>query len=52
MCVEVEIYGKRPGAFAQFAILPERGLCHLSDRLKMEEGALLENLDIAVHAVE
>jgi len=47
MCVEVEIYGKRPGAFAQFAILPERGLCHLSDRLKMEE-----NLDIAVHAVE
>ena len=52
MCVEREIYGKRRGAFAEYAILPERVICKLPDNLGLEEGALLENLGVAVHAVE
>lgn len=52
MCLEREIYGKRRGAFAEYAVLPERVICKLPDTLSLEEGALLENLGIAVHAVE
>jgi len=52
MCLHREIYGKRRGAFAEFAVLPERALCPLPAKLSFEEGALLENLGIAVHAVE
>jgi len=52
LCVEREIYGKRRGAFAEYAVLPERVICRLPDKLSMEEGALLENLGVAVHAVE
>ncbi len=52
MCLSREIYGKRRGAFAEYAILPERSICKLPDGLSLEEGALLENLGIAVHAVE
>jgi len=52
MCVNREIYGKRRGAFSEYAVLPERVVCPLSDRLSLEEGAVLENLGIAVHAVE
>jgi threonine 3-dehydrogenase len=52
MCLEREIYGKRRGAFAEYAVLPERVINKLPDSLSLEEGALLENLGIAVHAVE
>jgi threonine 3-dehydrogenase len=52
MCAEREIYGKRRGAFAEYAVLPERAICKLPDKLSMEEGALLENLGVAVHAVD
>ena len=52
MCLNREIYGKRRGAFAEYAVLPERALAKMPARLSMEEGALLENLGIAVHAVE
>ncbi|NJN83838.1 MAG: alcohol dehydrogenase catalytic domain-containing protein [Caldilineaceae bacterium] len=52
MCDHREIYGKRRGAFAEFAVLPERVICKLPDRLSLEEGSLLENLGVAVHAVE
>ena len=52
MCAEREIYGKRRGAFAEYAVLPERAICKLPDKLTMEEGALLENLGVAVHAVD
>lgn len=52
MCENREIYGKRRGAFAEFAVLPERAICPLPPSLSMEEGAVLENLGIAVHAVE
>ena len=52
MCEQREIYGKRRGAFAEYAVLPERVICPLSDRLSLAEGAVLENLGIAVHAVE
>jgi threonine 3-dehydrogenase len=52
MCLEREIYGKRRGAFAEYAVLPERAICKLPDKLSMAEGTLLENLGVAVHAVE
>ena len=52
LCVDREIYGKRRGAFAEYAVLPQRVICGLPDKLSLEEGALLENLGIAVHAVE
>jgi threonine 3-dehydrogenase len=52
MCVNREIYGKRRGAFAEFAVLPERVICRLNEKLSLEEGAVLENLGIAVHSVE
>ena len=52
MCEEREIYGKRRGAFAEYAVLPERVICPLNDKLSLEEGAVLENLGIAVHSVE
>src|SRR5262245_28115813 len=42
MCLEREIYGKCRGAFAEYAILPERAICHLPDSVSLEEGALLE----------
>lgn len=52
LCVKREIYGKRRGAFAEYAVLPQRALCKLPNNVSMEEGALLENLGVAVHAVE
>jgi 2-desacetyl-2-hydroxyethyl bacteriochlorophyllide A dehydrogenase len=52
MCDHREIYGKRRGAFAEYAVLPARALCALPASLSFEEGALLENLGVAVHAVE
>jgi len=52
MCENREIYGKRRGAFAEYAVLPERVMCRLSDRLSLEEGAVLENFGIAVRSVE
>jgi 2-desacetyl-2-hydroxyethyl bacteriochlorophyllide A dehydrogenase len=52
MCEDREIYGKRRGAFSEYAVLPERVICPLPDGLSLEEGAVLENLGIAVHAVE
>jgi threonine 3-dehydrogenase len=52
MCENREIYGKRRGAFAEYAVLPERQICALNPKLTLEEGALLENLGIAVHACE
>ncbi|NOZ71808.1 MAG: alcohol dehydrogenase catalytic domain-containing protein, partial [Chloroflexi bacterium] len=52
MCLSREIYGKRRGAFAEYAVLPERALAKMPEGLSLEAGALLENLGIAVHAVE
>jgi threonine 3-dehydrogenase len=52
MCENREIYGKRRGAFAEYAVLPERVICKLNNRLSLAEGAVLENLGIAVHALE
>ena len=52
ICVDLEIYGKRRGAFAEYAVLPERVVSTLPAQLSLEEGALLENLSVAVHAVE
>jgi 2-desacetyl-2-hydroxyethyl bacteriochlorophyllide A dehydrogenase len=52
MCINREIYGKRRGAFAEYAVLPERVICPLNEKLSLEEGAVLENLGIAVHSIE
>jgi len=52
MCENREIYGKHRGAFAEYAILPERVVCRLNDRLSLEEGAVLENFGVAVRSVE
>jgi threonine 3-dehydrogenase len=52
MCENREIYGKRRGAFAEYAVLPERVLCRLPDKLSLEEGAVVENLGIAMHSVD
>jgi threonine dehydrogenase-like Zn-dependent dehydrogenase len=52
MCENREIYGKRRGAFAEYAVLPARVLCPLPERLSLQEGTVLENFGIAVHAVE
>ena len=52
MCPDREIYSKRRGAMAEAAVLPERAICRMPDGLSMAEGSLLENLGIAVHAVE
>ncbi len=52
MCETREIYGKRRGAFAEYAVLPERVMCHLNPRLSLAEGAVLENFGIAMHAVD
>ena len=52
MCETREIYGKRRGAFAEYAVLPERVICRLNDRLSLEEGAVLENFGVAVRSVE
>jgi threonine 3-dehydrogenase len=52
MCENREIYGKRRGAFAEYAVLPEKVMCRLNDKLTLAEGAVLENLGIAMHAVD
>jgi 2-desacetyl-2-hydroxyethyl bacteriochlorophyllide A dehydrogenase len=52
VCANREIYGKRRGAYAEYAVLPERAICKIPDKLSMEEAVLLENLGVAVHAVE
>jgi len=52
MCENREIYGKHRGAFAEFAVLPERVICRLNAKLSLEEGAVLENFGVAVRSVE
>lgn len=52
VCENREIYGKRRGAYAEYAVLPERQICKVPDNMSIEEVALLENLGVAVHAVE
>ena len=52
VCEDREIYGKRRGAYAEYAVLPERVICKVPDKLSMEEIALLENLGVAMHSVE
>ena len=42
---------RRPGAFADYVVVPERVLYHLPDAVKFEEAAMVEPLAVAVHAV-
>jgi threonine dehydrogenase-like Zn-dependent dehydrogenase len=52
LCVNREIYGKHRGGFAEYSVVPDRAICKLPAGLTLQEGALLENLGIAVHATE
>ena len=52
MCEQREILGKRRGTFAEYAVLPERVMCHLPEKLSLEDGTVLENFGISVHAVD
>ena len=52
MCENREILRQRRGAFAEYAVLPERALCHLPAKLSLEEGGVIENLGIAMHSVD
>jgi L-iditol 2-dehydrogenase len=42
---------RRPGAFADYVVVPERVLYHLPEAVKFEEAAMVEPLAVAVHAV-
>lgn len=43
---------RRPGAFADFIVVPERIVHHLPDNIPWPEAALIEPLAVALHAVE
>jgi L-iditol 2-dehydrogenase len=42
---------RRPGAFAEFVVVPNRIVHHLPANLSLEEAAMIEPLGVAVHAV-
>ncbi len=42
---------RRPGAFADYVVVPERVLYHLPDAVEFNEAAMVEPLAVAVHAV-
>jgi L-iditol 2-dehydrogenase len=42
---------RRPGAFAEFVVVPQRICYHLPKDLKFEEAAMLEAVSVAIHAV-
>jgi L-iditol 2-dehydrogenase len=53
ICENRITYGlSRNGAFAKFVAFPERSLFHLPDAITFEEGACLEPLGVALHALE
>ena len=52
VCPQRQLIGmNRPGAFAEYVTVPARNLVPLSDRLSDAEGALVEPLATAVHAL-
>lgn len=42
---------RRPGAFADYVVVPQRVLYHLPETVSFEEAAMVEPLAVAVHAV-
>ena len=52
LCIHKEIFGKRRGGFAEYAVVPQRCLHLLPNKLSLQEGALLSSFGTAVHAVE
>lgn len=42
---------RRPGAFADYVVVPERVLYHLPEAVEFNEAAMVEPLAVAVHAV-
>lgn len=52
VCEHRVIFGKKTGAYAEYVTVPERAAIKLPDELTYEEGALLEALGVAIHAVD
>lgn len=53
MCTKLGTYGfAEDGAFAEYAVFPERSLYRLPDAVTDEMGAFVEPLAVAVHAVK
>lgn len=53
VCTELKLLGvTRPGAFAEFVALPERGCFPLPATVPLELGALFEPSGVAVHSVQ
>jgi threonine 3-dehydrogenase len=52
LCEHRVIFGKKTGAYAEYAVVPERAVIKLPDELDFDEGALLEPLGVAIHAVD
>ncbi len=52
LCESRVIFGKKTGAYAEYAVIPEAAAIKLPDQLSFEEAALLEPLGVAVHAVD
>jgi (R,R)-butanediol dehydrogenase/meso-butanediol dehydrogenase/diacetyl reductase len=53
MCTQLGTFGfAADGAFAQYAVFPEHALLRLPDSVSDEEGAFVEPLAVAVHAVK
>ncbi|NEU31271.1 alcohol dehydrogenase catalytic domain-containing protein [bacterium LRH843] len=52
LCHELKVIGGHiPGAFAEFIIVPEENLIKIPEQFTATEGAMVESLAVAVHAV-
>jgi L-iditol 2-dehydrogenase len=57
LCDQRQVFGvscgdyRCNGAFAEYVVVPQRTLYHLSDELSFEEAAMLEAVSVAMHAV-
>jgi len=53
ICNELRVLGAQAdGAFAEYIAVPERTVYEVPENMSFEEGALVEPLSVAVHAVE
>lgn len=53
ICENLKVFGvTEPGAFAEYAKVPESVAVHLPDAISYEEGAMLEPMGVGVHGVE
>ncbi|WP_455367203.1 zinc-dependent alcohol dehydrogenase [[Eubacterium] cellulosolvens] len=52
LCEHRIIFGKKTGAYPEYAVIPENAAIELPDEVDFDEGALLEPLGVAIHAVD